>query len=68
MSAQLINALMANLVTPKADTECLRRAAETVARANNWDTPKYLGEVFNWPLQQRNEVMQLSQKLKVGGQ
>jgi hypothetical protein len=46
------------------DTEHLKQAAATVARANDWDVPKYLGEIFSWPLEQRNQAMSLAQKLK----
>jgi hypothetical protein len=61
-----MDALLTKPQTKTEDTECLRRAAETVARANDWDAPKRLGDIFNWPLEQRNEVMQLAQNLKVG--
>ncbi len=46
------------------DTEHLKQAVEITARANGWDVPKYLGEIFNWPLEQRNQAMSLAQKLK----
>jgi hypothetical protein len=56
-----------NFPLQTGDTECLRRAAEIVARSNDWDVPERLGDVLSWPLEQRREVMSLAQNLKVKG-